>query len=211
MRELTLMDRLLDQLDQGLKTSFASTGTNVPNPAGDDSGAELDPAEEAHAAGLMRINHAGEVCAQALYNGQALTARDPAIRDHMLAAAAEETDHLAWCEQRLSELGSYPSQLNPLWYAGSFAIGAVAGLSGDRWSLGFVMETERQVEAHLEDHLEQLPDSDSRSRAIVQQMADDEARHGEEAREAGGSELPEPVRMAMQQTARIMKWLAYRF
>ncbi len=209
MREPSLLDRLLSQADQALRVSFARPGEE-PSPAADIEDDAIDDTGRRHAAGLMRVNHAGEVCAQALYQGQALTARDPAVRTHLEAASDEEARHLAWCHRRLDELGSAPSRLNPLWYAGSFAIGAVAGLAGDRWSLGFVMETERQVEAHLEDHLGRLPDGDRRSRAIVRQMALDEARHGNEARAAGGTELPVPVRRAMQRVADFMKWLAYR-
>ncbi len=209
MRTPNLIDRLLTQADEALRVSFAPP-LDEPSPAGDTRDAEIDAAGRRHAAGLMRVNHAGEVCAQALYRGQAMTARDPAVREHLERAGDEEARHLAWCHRRLNELGSAPSRLNSLWYAGSFAIGAVAGLTGDRWSLGFVMETERQVEAHLEDHLERLPAGDRRSRAIVRRMVADEARHGEEARAAGGAELPDPVRRAMQHTANLMKWLAYR-
>ena len=158
----------------------------------------------------MRINHVGEVCAQALYSGQAAVARDPAVREQLLEAAAEETDHLAWCGERLRELGDRPSLLNPLWYGGAYAIGAVAGLVSDRLSLGFVVETERQVEAHLQGHLGKLPASDQRSRAIVSQMKEDEARHAELAQAAGGVELPAPVRGAMRLAANVMRAVAYR-
>jgi ubiquinone biosynthesis monooxygenase Coq7 len=156
------------------------------------------------------VNHAGEICAQALYAGQAATARDPSVREAMQQAADEEIDHLAWCESRLDELRSKPSLLNPLWYAGSFAIGAVAGLAGDRWSLGFVRETEIQVEAHLQEHLERLPPEDARSQAILDQMKTDEAQHARMAENAGAAVLPAPVRAAMAFTAGIMKSLAYR-
>ena len=152
----------------------------------------------------MRVNHAGEIAAQGLYHGQALVARDPQVRDLLLASGREETDHLAWCETRLAELGDRPSRLDPLWYAGSFAIGVVAGLVGDRTSLGFVAETERQGERHLDGHLDRLPAEDARSRAIVRQMRDDEIEHGEQARDAGGIELPTPVKQLMQATARVM-------
>jgi len=158
----------------------------------------------------MRINHAGEVCAQALYLGQAAVTRDEDLHRHLVQAAAEEADHLAWCAQRLDELGSRPSLLNPFWYAGSFAIGAAAGLVGDRVSLGFVVETERQVENHLGDHLERLPEDDARSRAIVRRMQADEARHGAEAKDAGAVELPPPVPSLMTAAAAVMKALAYR-
>jgi len=158
----------------------------------------------------MRVNHTGEVCAQALYSGQAAVARDGGTRDQMLAAAAEETDHLAWCGERLDELHSRPSLLNPLWYAGSFAIGAAAALVNDRVSLGFVVETERQVEAHLGEHLQKLPDDDARSRAIVAQMQADEARHGQNALAAGAIELPPPIPSLMRFASAVMKAVAYR-
>ncbi len=209
MRAPSLLDRLLSQADQALRVTFALPA-ETSSPAREIADGDIDDAERRHAAGLMRVNHAGEVCAQALYQGQAETARDPDVRTHLFRASEEEARHLAWCHQRLDELGSAPSRLNPLWYAGSFAIGAAAGLAGDRWSLGFVMETERQVEAHLEDHLERLPPGDKRSRAIVRQMAADEARHGDQARRAGGTELPAPVPRLMEVTANFMKWLAYR-
>ena len=153
---------------------------------------------------MMRVNHAGEIAAQGLYHGQALVARDPRTRELLLASASEETDHLAWCETRLTELADRPSRLDPLWYAGSFAIGVLAGVVGDRTSLGFVAETERQVERHLDGHLERLPVDDARSRAIVQQMRDDEIVHGQQARDAGGAELPAPVKQLMGATARLM-------
>jgi ubiquinone biosynthesis monooxygenase Coq7 len=159
----------------------------------------------------MRVNHAGEVAAQALYHAQALFARDPQVREFMLQAAREETDHLAWCETRLTELGARPSVLNPLWYAGSFGIGAIAALLGDKASLGFVAETERQVEGHLKSHLDLLPAGDARSRAIVQAMAHDEAGHGRQAESAGAASLPGPVREVMRRTAQVMTHTAYRF
>jgi ubiquinone biosynthesis monooxygenase Coq7 len=158
----------------------------------------------------MRVNHTGEVCAQALYSGQAAVARDSSTRDQMLVAAAEETDHLAWCGERLDELHSRPSLLNPLWYAGSFAIGAAAALVNDRVSLGFVVETERQVEAHLGEHLQKLPADDARSRAIVAQMQADEARHGQNALAAGAIELPPPIPLLMRFASAVMKAVAYR-
>jgi ubiquinone biosynthesis monooxygenase Coq7 len=159
----------------------------------------------------MRVNHAGEVAAQALYHAQAMFARDPEVRDFMLNAAREESDHLAWCEARLRELGSRPSLLKPLWYAGSFGIGTLAALMGDRASLGFVAETERQVEGHLRGHLDRLPAADARSRAIVDAMRHDEAGHGQQALSAGGARLPGPIRELMRQTARVMTHTAYRF
>lgn len=158
----------------------------------------------------MRINHAGEVCAQALYCGQAAVARDEVTRTDLLRAAQEETDHLAWCQARLDELDARPSALNPLWYAGSFAIGCLAGLRGDGWNLGFVVETERQVEAHLEEHLDTLPPTDARSRAILQAMKADEARHAEHAHDLGARALPPPIPSLMAATSRVMKALAYR-
>lgn len=172
--------------------------------------APLDERERKHAAGLMRVNHAGEVSAQALYRGQALVARDAAVREQLLRAASEERNHLQWCDARLRELGEKPSALSPLWFAGSFAIGAAAGLVGDRASLGFVEETERQVVEHLNEHLGKLPRQDRRSRAIIEAMRVDEARHGEEAAEAGASTMPRPVKWLMTGVSQIMKFGAYR-
>jgi len=171
--------------------------------------AALSEAEKRSAAALMRVNHAGEIAAQALYHGQAFVARSEPTRKLLLKAAHEETDHLAWCETRLKELDSRPSLLNPLWYAGSFAIGAFAGLLGDRMSLGFVVETERQVEGHLDEHLARLPPEDARSRAILQVMRTDEIAHGISAKAAGGEELPSPIRALMRSTARLMTSTAY--
>lgn len=207
---LGLLDRLIQEFDRGLRTVAASNVAARPNPAGSAPETVTDPAARRHAAGLMRVNHAGEIAAQALYHGQAATARNPALREQMLAAARDETDHLAWCERRVRELDSRTSLLAPLWYAGSFAIGALAGLSGDRTSLGFVDETEKQVCAHLESHLDSLPPEDARSRRIVAQMQDDEDRHGAEARASGAARLPKPVRELMRRTARIMTRTAYR-
>jgi ubiquinone biosynthesis monooxygenase Coq7 len=200
-RQYSGADRLLMMLQRRLPSS---------TPPAEAPARELDDAARRHAAGLMRVNHAGEIAAQALYQGQALTARDPKIRSHMLDAAREEQQHLRWCEERLAELGAGPSMLKPLWYAGSFAIGAAAGLAGDDWSLGFVAETERQVSEHLDDHLEQLPADDARSRAIVEKMRDDEKRHGRNAEAAGGKPLPASVRALMRRVAQIMKFGAYR-
>ena len=191
-RILDPLDRFLVGINDALTTIArpASRSTRA-NPAADLPEADLNDHEKSHAAGLMRVNHAGEVCAQALYAGQAATARHDETREAMQQAADEEIDHLAWCEDRLKELDSRPSILNPFWYAGSFAIGAIAGIVGDEWSLGFVKETENQVEAHLEDHLERLPDGDERSQAILDQMKIDEARHAEMADEAGrGGDIP---------------------
>jgi len=207
---LSLIDRLIREFDRAMRTVAAANVAARPNPAGTSPESVTDAAARRHAAGLMRVNHAGEIAAQALYHGQALTARNGQVRASLLEAARDETDHLAWCEQRVRELDSRTSLLAPVWYAGSFAIGAVAGLAGDRTSLGFVAETEKQVIEHLESHLHELPPQDSRSRRIVEQMQVDEARHGSDAREAGGRELPRPVRRLMRATARIMTRTAYR-
>lgn len=210
-RTLTPTDRVLAALNRGLSTWAEQRNAAArPNPAAAQRDTELDAATRRHVAGLMRINHAGEIAAQALYHGQALVARDPALRRHLLDAAGEERDHLRWCEERLQELGERSSRLEPLWYAGSLAIGAAAALAGDRWSLGFVDETERQVSEHLGEHLDQLPAEDRRSRAILEQMRSDEERHGAEAREAGALPLPSPIRTLMRQVARVMKFGAYR-
>lgn len=170
----------------------------------------LSPEERAHSAGLMRINHVGEVCAQALYQSQKILAKDPKTRALLDQAASEEMDHMAWCEERLKELDSRPSLLNPLWYLGSFGIGILAGLAGDRWSLGFVVETEKQVERHLDDHLEKLPEDDLRSRAIVEQMRNDEIEHGASAIQAGGQELPNLIKAMMSAASKVMTTTAYK-
>jgi len=210
-RHYTTLDRLIAAVDEALRISTGEApAPQRENPAGDLANIELDEEQRRHVAGLMRINHTGEVCAQALYAGQAATARNDATREAMQSAADEEIDHLSWCEDRLKELDSHPSLLNPLWYAGSFAIGAAAGIAGDEWSLGFVKETENQVEAHLQDHLERLPEGDARSQAILDQMKVDEAKHADMAEAAGARDLPEPIRRAMALTAGIMKTLAYR-
>lgn len=212
LRNLDALDRVLARIDDALRLCTGTAPEPArPNPALDLPEASLASEDRRHVAGLMRVNHAGEICAQALYAGQAATARSDAVRQAMQQAAGEEIDHLAWCESRLRELDSHTSVLNPLWYAGSFAIGALAGFAGDRWSLGFVRETEVQVEAHLEDHIERLPAGDARSQAILDRMKTDEARHAEMAAAAGGRELPRPVRRAMALTAGVMKALAYRF
>jgi ubiquinone biosynthesis monooxygenase Coq7 len=210
-RALTPIDRLLVDAQNALDTVFGAPLAQRANPATDEAEVVLEDAERRHAAGLMRINHVGEVCAQALYVGQAAVARDEATRSHLLAAAQEETDHLAWCAQRLDELDSRPSLLNPLWYAGSYAIGALAGLRGDGWNLGFVVETERQVEAHLDEHLQTLPAADGRSRAILEVMKADEARHADDARAQGARVLPPPVPTLMAMASNLMKTIAYRF
>lgn len=210
-RQLSPTDRALAALGRGLAMATGRADPAQLNyPAESATEGPMPPAQRRHIAGLMRINHAGEISAQALYHGQALVARNPRTREHLLEAAREERDHLQWCEQRLQELGDSPSKLGPLWYAGSFAIGAAAGLAGDRWSLGFVEETERQVAEHLTDHLEQLPPEDQRSRAIIEQMRRDEERHGREAHEAGAHPLPEAVRGLMRRIAGVMKFGAYR-
>lgn len=207
-RVLSPLDRLLELADSGLAASFAKHAPARPTP-GNPASAPADRGRRRHAAGLMRVNHAGEIAAQGLYYGQALTARSRETREALLRAAAEEGDHLAWCRERLDELGSRPSLLNPLWYAGSVAVGALAGLFGDRASLGFMAETERQVEGHLADHLERLPADDVRSRTIVEQMQADEIVHGRAAVAAGAATLPEPVPRLMRLTARFMTGTAY--
>ena len=210
-RDLSSTDRLLINLDQALRTLFGRPQTTTRgNPADAADEVELDDQQRDHTARLMRINHTGEVCAQGLYQGQALTARDPAVRESMEQSAAEENDHLAWCEQRVEELGGRLSLLNPVWYAGSFALGAAAGVAGDRWSLGFVAETERQVEGHLDGHLEQLDPLDEKTRSILQQMKTDEIEHGQKAMAHGGSELPGPIKGLMRLTAKVMTTTVYR-
>ncbi|HEY6984791.1 MAG TPA: 2-polyprenyl-3-methyl-6-methoxy-1,4-benzoquinone monooxygenase [Rhodanobacteraceae bacterium] len=210
-RVLSPLDRALVEIERALGTVFDATPiARRSSPADGVAETPLDDPARRHAAGLMRVNHVGEVCAQALYFGQAAVARDPAQRAQMLAAADEETDHLAWCGERLRELDSRPSLLNPLWYAGAYAIGAAAGLISDPLSLGFVVETERQVEAHLDDHLERLPDADAKSRAIVRLMKDDEARHADNAVAAGAEALPAPLPELMRFASWVMKTVAYR-
>ena len=211
-REYTPADRLILQMDRALRTLFpGSSHAARPSPADNASiDTAMEDTDRRHAAGLMRINHTGEVCAQALYQGQALTARLEDVRQSMDEAAAEEVDHLAWCEARLQELDSHTSYLNPAWYAMSFGLGAAAGLAGDRWSLGFVAETEEQVCEHLRDHMQRLPETDSRSRAILEQMIIDEQQHGESARQAGGAPLPFPVRTGMRLMSKVMKGITYR-
>jgi ubiquinone biosynthesis monooxygenase Coq7 len=209
-RRYSLIDRLLIEAERGLGTALGGAlHSDRPNPAS-SADPELDDAERRHAAGLMRINHTGEVCAQALYFGQAAVARGSGTRAAMLQAAQEEGDHLAWCAQRLRELHSRPSLLNPLWYAGSYAMGLTAGLAGDGYNLGFVVETERQVEAHLGEHLKQLPEGDLRSREIVSQMQADEAAHGQAAQASGARDLPTPIPRLMRLASAVMKAVAYR-
>ena len=210
-RNYSKIDRFIASMDEALRISTGEAPEPFrENPAAEIDAIELSEEDRRHVAGLMRINHTGEICAQALYAGQAATAHDDATREAMQLAADEEIDHLSWCGDRLKELDSHPSVLNPFWYAGSFAIGAIAGIAGDEWSLGFVKETENQVEAHLEDHLERLPEGDARSQAILDQMKLDEAKHAQMAEDAGARELPPPIRRAMTLTADLMKSLVYR-
>ena len=209
-RHYSPIDRLLLGMDQAVRTLFGRPQvTERPNPANGTADAELSEEERDRVARLMRINHTGEVCAQALYQGQALTAKLPVIRSQMERAAQEENDHLEWCDKRLHELDSRKSLLNPLWYAGSFTLGALAGIAGDKWSLGFVVETERQVESHLEEHLTRLPPQDHKSRAILEQMKEDEVNHANMALAAGGTELPGPVKLAMQLSSKVMTKTVY--
>jgi len=210
MRNYSPIDKLFLNLDTGLRTVFGQPVlTERPNPAERLPEAELSEAERVLAGRLMRINHAGEVSAQGLYQGQALTARLPEVRDKMERAALEENDHLEWCERRAQEMGTHVSYLNPLWYAGSLAIGALAGAAGDKWSLGFVVETEHQVVRHLDEHLAQLPEHDQKSRAILEQMKEDEAHHATLALHAGGAPLPEPVKRLMGLVSKVMTRTAY--
>jgi len=209
-RTYSLFDRLIVDAQRALETIGGTPVAIRANPADLQADIVLDEADRRHAAGLMRVNHVGEVCAQALYVGQATVARDPVVRAHLLAAAQEETDHLAWCADRLRELDSRPSLLNPVWYAGSYAMGLLAGLRGDGYNLGFVAETEHQVEAHIDTHLDNLPAADIRSRAILQTMKADEARHAHEAEQAGARALPFPVPLAMAAASKVMKAVAYR-
>ena len=205
------IDRFILEFDTALRSVVGGANAQRPIPGSDfGSNSGLDAAERKHAAGLMRVNHVGEVCAQALYQSQKLVARNPEIQEMLDHSGQEEVDHLAWCENRLQELGSHTSYLNPLWYAGSFAIGLAAGLAGDKWSLGFVAETEKQVENHLESHLEKLPKDDQRSRAIVDQMRIDEIEHGQAAKNAGGANLPEPIQKIMQAISKVMTTTAYK-
>ena len=204
------LDQLLMTADASLRTLFAAPRASRQCPTLPQESSDLTPSETAQSGALMRVNHVGEVCAQALYMAQALATRNTALRAQMLRASAEETDHLAWTRQRLDELGSRPSLFNPLWYAGAFGLGLLAGRLGDRVSLGFVAETERQVEAHLQSHMERLPAGDHASRAIVAQMKDDEARHALEAERAGAAPMPAPVAELMRAAARVMTTVAHR-
>lgn len=207
------IELLIREADVALRTLFpegARPGSR-PMPGAELSEAAMKDEARRHAGGLMRVNHSGEVCAQALYQGQALTAKLPEVREEMQHAAAEETEHLAWCEARLKELDSKPSLLNPLWYAASFGIGALAGLAGDDWSLGFVAETEHQVSAHLQGHLESLPSEDAKTRAIIQQMDIDEREHAKMAERAGARDLPAPVKTLMGLVSKVMTRTSYYF
>jgi ubiquinone biosynthesis monooxygenase Coq7 len=208
---MTLMiDPVLTAADAALRTLFARPHATRATPTPSQAPGEMSEAERREAGALMRVNHVGEVCAQALYTAQAAVTRDPALRAHFIEAAHEETDHLAWTRQRLDELGARPSLLNPLWYAGAFGLGLVAGRLGDPLSLGFVAETERQVEAHLDSHLDRLPPGDSASKAVVEQMKLDEARHASQAVDAGAAELPAPAKALMRVASRVMTTLAHR-
>lgn len=202
-------DALILEFDRALRTVFAPAYTLRPLPGGDIPEPELNAAERRQVVGLMRVNHCGEICAQALYQGQALTSRDPAVRDALRGAAVEETEHLAWTERRIGELGGRKSLLNPLWYVSSLSLGLVAGALGDKWNLGFLAETERQVEAHLDGHLLSLPGQDKKSRAIVDQMRLDEIQHAETAVKFGAAALPAPIKAAMRLAAKAMTSTAY--
>jgi ubiquinone biosynthesis monooxygenase Coq7 len=210
-RRLSLIDRVITELDSAVRT-VTSKGNQAarPSPSEGHTEAELSAQERSHVAGLMRVNHTGEVCAQALYQGQALTARLPEVREEMQQASEEEIDHLVWCEERLRELDSRTSVLNPAWYGLSFAMGAIAGAIGDRISLGFVAATEERVCRHLKDHLKQLPEDDRKSRLILQQMLEDEERHGKNAIAAGGTDFPGPVKEAMTAVSKLMTESSYR-
>jgi ubiquinone biosynthesis monooxygenase Coq7 len=210
MANPSLLDSLVLGVDRVLKTLTHTPQAERPSPGKEVADASLSEADTRHAAGLMRVNHTGEICAQALYEGQALVAKDGRVKAALLDAAREEEDHLAWCDERLNELDSRPSVLNPMWYGLSYALGAATGLMGDKISLGFVAATEDQVCEHLESHLEALPADDARSRVIVEQMRADEARHGSDARRAGGVEFPTPVKDAMSLISKLMTETSYR-
>lgn len=204
-----MIDTLIAEFDKALRTVFVPAATTRPCPGAELPEADLSPAEQRRVAGLMRVNHSGEICAQALYQGQAILSDDPAIRDVMARAAREETEHLNWTAHRIAELGGHKSRLNPLWYAGSLALGLVAGKLGTRWNLGFLAETERQVEHHLTDHLGRLPPQDARSRAIIDQMKADEIRHAHGAERLGAANLPLPVRLGMKLASKVMTRTAF--
>ena len=207
--QLSPIDRCIGAASSALFTLFGTPHSKRGYPAKSEDSEVLSEQDKTLASRYMRVNHVGEVCAQALYQSQALTARDPEVREKMRQSAEEETDHLAWCEQRLEELGGQKSLLNPVWYTGSFAIGTIAGLAGDKWNLGFVAETEKQVVQHLESHLGRLPENDARSREIVSQMKADEQHHANLAIESGASELPAPVKKIMQSASKVMTRTAH--
>jgi ubiquinone biosynthesis monooxygenase Coq7 len=207
---MTIFDRAIQEVDRALRSLAGVTEAARPNPSSGVEEALLSENERAHAAALMRVNHVGEICAQALYQGQALTARDPRARGELEEAAREEGDHLAWSAERIKELDGRPSLLNPLWYAGALAMGAAAGVFGDRWNLAFLAETERQVEEHLSGHLQKLPAGDGRTRTLVDAMRMDEARHRQTAIRLGAEELPAPVKLAMRLASKVMTTVAYR-
>src|SRR5579859_1316982 len=204
------IDRLIGEFDRALRAVTGVAAGARPSPAQEKREAELDPTERAHAAALMRVNHVGEVCAQALYQGQALTARDHGAKAALEQAAREEQDHLAWSAERIRELGGRPSLLNPVWFAGSFALGAIAGALGDRWNFAFLAETEHQVEQHLTGHLESLPSADERTRAVGEEMRSDEAKHRDTAQRLGAAELPAIAKIAMRFASKVMTTIAYR-
>jgi len=207
-RTPTLSDRLIEEIDRALNNIFCKQVSSRDYPAASAAAETLSSAQQRTAAGLMRVNHAGEMAAQALYQGQSLTARDPELADKLKHASIEESDHLNWCRNRLEELGERPSVFDPLWYAGSFAIGIAAGIAGDRWNLGFLAETEHQVVRHLDSHLQRLPENDARSRAIVEQMKIDEQGHAELAEGLGAADLPQPVKQMMKLSSKVMTGLA---
>lgn len=213
-RRYSPLDKLLGEVDHALRTAHSRGNQGSrPSPVKQTAASASEPLsteEKQLSAGLMRVNHSGEVAAQALYKGQALLARNRDLWEHLKEAADEEVDHLAWCEERLAELGSAPSKLTPLWYAGSYTIGALAGLAGDKWSLGFIEETEKQVTAHLDKHLKELPANDNRSRTIVEQMKADEMEHAENAHNAGAADLPKPIKLAMTQVAKVMTKASFK-
>lgn len=204
-----MMDRLIIELDRALRTLAAPARTSRPSPGGELPDVSLDDAQRRHVGALMRINHVGEICAQALYQGQALTCRDDSLREALRHAAVEETEHLCWTSGRIGELGSRTSLLNPLWYGGALLMGVSAGLVGDKWNLGFLAETERQVEAHLHGHLEKLPPGDKKSWRILEQMRQDEREHARTAERLGAAELPAPVKAVMRAASRVMTGIAY--
>lgn len=208
-RRLPFSDRLISALDAGLRTVFVPTRASRQVPRSTEPPAPMGPEDRRLAAALMRVNHVGEICAQALYQSQALFSRSESMRQHFEAAGQEELDHLAWTADRIAELGGHTSHLAPLWWAGAFAWGSLAGIAGDKWSLGFVVETERQVEAHLASHLKQLPDADASSRAIVEQMRQEEAEHAEAALAAGAQPLPAPIPQLMRAAAKVMTTVAH--